>query len=327
MNVGLNEISKILQENNNFYILTHKSPDGDTLGSAFALCFALQKINKNAKVLCNDEIPNKYNFLCENIIQQNFEPEYVISIDISDTQLLGENLDRFVDKIDLCIDHHQSNSHFSKYWYIEKNSASTAEIIYKIIENLNVKIDRNIANCIYTGISTDTGCFRQSNTTARSYRIAAILIDSGADAFKINKIMFDTKTKAKFAIEKIVIENIEFFFNNICAIISINYEDIVKIGVCESDFDGISSIPKQIEGVLISAFIREQKPGIFKISMRTDESIDASEICAKLNGGGHRCAAGCTINGDFFAVKNKLLTTIGSYIDNNKKYERNNPYK
>ena len=106
MNTSLHEISKTLKENNNFYILTHKSPDGDTLGSAFALCFALQKLKKNAKVLCSDEIPKKYDFLFENIKEQNFEPNYIISVDVSDTALLGEKLSCYADKIDLCIDHH-----------------------------------------------------------------------------------------------------------------------------------------------------------------------------------------------------------------------------
>ena len=118
----------------------HKSPDGDTLGSAFALCFSLQKLNKQAKVLCSDEIPKKYDFLFENIKEQNFESNYIISVDVSDTQLLGEKLSCYADKIDLCIDHHHSNNHFSKFEYVESSSAATAEIIYEIIKSLKGKV-------------------------------------------------------------------------------------------------------------------------------------------------------------------------------------------
>lgn len=319
MNTALHEISKILKENNNFYILTHKSPDGDTLGSAFALCFALQKLKKNAKVLCNDEIPKKYGFLFENIEKQNFEPNYIISVDISDTALLGEKLFCYADKIDLCIDHHLSNSHFSKIEYVENTSAATAEIIYEIIKNLKIEIDADIANCIYTGISTDTGCFRHANTTARSYRIAANMIDCGAKAFQINKIMFDTKSMAKFNLEKIALESMEFFYQNKCAVISILHEEIIKSGACcESDFDGISSIPRQIEGVLAGVLIKEKEAGVFKISVRTDESVDASKICEKFNGGGHKCAAGCTILGNFAEVKKQIVSAVGRYIEEKK---------
>ena len=307
MNTSLHEISKTLKENNNFYILTHKSPDGDTLGSAFALCFALQKLKKNAKVLCNDEISKKYDFLFENIEEQNFEPNYIISVDVSDTALLGEKLYCYADKIDLCIDHHLSNTHFSKNEYIESTSAATAEIIYEIIKNLKIDVDTDIANCIYTGISTDTGCFRHANTTSRSYRIAADMVDFGAKAFQINKIMFDTKSMAKLNLEKIAFESMEFFYQNKCAVISILHEEFIKTGAGESDFDGISSIPRQIEGVLVGVLIKEKEPGIFKISLRTDESVDASKICEKFNGGGHRCAAGCTISGNFLEIKTLWL--------------------
>lgn len=318
MNTSLHEISKTLKENNNFYILTHKSPDGDTLGSAFALCFALQKLKKNAKVLCSDEIPKKYDFLFENIKEQNFEPNYIISVDVSDTALLGEKLSCYADKIDLCIDHHLSNNHFSKIEYVESTPAATAEIIYEIIKNLEVGVNADIANCIYTGISTDTGCFRHANTTARSYRIAADMIDCGANAFQINKIMFDTKSMAKLNLEKTAIESMEFFCQNKCAVISIAHDKIINIGILDSDFDGISSIPRQIEGILVGVLIKEKEPGIFKISVRTDESVDASKICEKFNGGGHKCAAGCTILGNFAEVKKQIVSAVGQYIEEKK---------
>lgn len=317
MDLKINDISKIFKENNNFYILTHKSPDGDTLGSAFALCFALQKINKRAKVLCSDEIPNKYKFLYENIKKQNFNPEYIISVDVAELKLLGEKLYLYSDKIDLSIDHHLSNKNFAKYNYI-KNTAATAEIIYDIIKNSNIEFDLNIANCIYTGISTDTGCFKYSNTTSNSHRICADMIDFGVDSFKINKIMFDTKSKAKLNIEKIVLESLEFFYNNKCAIITIKNEQLSNLCFCESDFDGIAAIPRQIDGVLIGIFIKEKEPCKFKISIRTDKTIDAAKICSTFNGGGHRCAAGCVIAGQLNEVKHKILSVVNKYLGEQK---------
>lgn len=310
MEITIDKIVNELKENNNFYILTHKSPDGDTLGSAFALCYALQIINKNAKVLCNDEIPFKYEFLYKNIKTQDFKPNYIISVDVADTQLLGDNLLCYANNIDLCIDHHASNQHYARMWYVEENSAANAEIIYKILKKLNIKINSNIADCIYTGISTDTGCFRHTNATSRSYRIAANMIDNGANAFKINKIMFDTKSKARLCIEKNAIESLEFFCKNKCAVISVTKDELDKVHANESDCDGLSSIPRKIEGVLVGILIKEKEPNIFKISLRTDESIDASQICSKFGGGGHKCAAGCVIKGSLNQVKNQLIPFI-----------------
>ncbi len=314
MEVSLLDIATILRKRDNFYILTHKSPDGDTLGSAFALCMVLQRMGKKAKVLCSDEIPEKYSFLYENVLMQNFEPEYIISVDVADLQLLGSGLMEYADKIDLCIDHHPSNKRFAKKWYVESNSAATAEIIYELITILNINFDIDLANCIYTGIATDTGCFRHTNTTARTHKIAADTMLLGAQAFKINKIMFDTKSKARLNLEKIAFANMELFCNDKCAIVSIPNEELVSLNVSDSDFDGISALPRQVEGVLVGVLIKEKEPGVFRISVRTDDTIDASKICESFGGGGHKNAAGCTFEGTLSDVKNKLLEVISGAL-------------
>lgn len=314
MEIGLLEIVSILQQHDNFHILTHKSPDGDTLGSAFALCLALQRMSKKAKVLCSDEIPEKYDFLSKNVLVQNFEPDYIISVDLADLQLLGRNLQVYEGKIDLCIDHHPSNKQFAKNWYIDGASAATAEIIYELFKILNVDIDVDLANCIYTGVATDTGCFRHTNTTARTHRIAADMMLLGAEAFKINKIMFDTKSKARINLEKIAFASMELFCDDKCAIISYSNEELALLNASDSDFDGISALPRQVEGVLVGVLVKEKEPGVFRVSVRTDDAIDASKICENFGGGGHKNAAGCTFNGVIEDVKHKLLVVISEVL-------------
>ena len=310
MEVDLKKIIDLLNNHNNFYILTHSSPDGDTLGSAYALCLALQKLNKNVKVLCNDEIPEKYSFLYKNVKLQNFNPEFIISTDVADTKLLGDKLSIYSNKVDLCIDHHVLNSKFADLWYIDSNAAATCEIIFNIINNLKVEIDKDIATCIYTGISTDTGCFRHINATSKSYRIAAEMIDHGADAFSINRLMFDTKTKAQLELERLAIEKIEFSFEDKCAMIILTKDELDKIGIKDSDTNGISSIPREVKGVLIGITLREKEKNVFKASVRTDETIDASMICSQFGGGGHKCAAGFIIKGGIFEIKGKIQDKI-----------------
>ena len=313
MNISLEKITDILKSKNYFYILTHQYPDGDTLGSAYALCIALQKMGKKAKVL-SDKHPEKYDILKTGVKEESFEPDYIITVDVADAQILAYSLKKFSDKIDLSIDHHALGQPFAKFQYIEPDSAATAEIIYKIIKMLGIEIDKNIATCIYTGISTDTGCFKYANATPRSYRIAADMLEVGIDAKNINRIMFDTKTRSRLEIERMVLDNIEFYFNSRCAIIYVTLDMIKKAHANDADLESLASIPRQIEGVLVGITMRQKDDGSFKVSIRTDDNIDSAKICKKLGGGGHQCAAGCSIKADLNSAKEALICAVKEFI-------------
>lgn len=306
--VSLKEIADALLENDYFYILTHRYPDGDTLGSAAALLRALNKMGKHAKVLCNDEIAEKFEYLFDCVKDEDFSPKFIISVDVADLDLLGEKLSVYKDRIDICIDHHESNSILAKQCYVDPKAAATAEIIYDLIELLNVDIDIPTASCIYTGISTDTGCFKYSNTTSKTHKIAARLLDIGVDAYKINKVMFDTKSKARIELEKLVMDTLEFAFDDRCALICITSDMIEKSKVDDSEVEGFASIPICIDGVLVGITVREKENGLYKVSVRTGKEIQANLICEHFGGGGHKAAAGCSIKGQLDEVKKKILS-------------------
>lgn len=314
MTMTLIEITEKLKSNDNFYILTHQYPDGDTLGSAFALCEALQKIGKKAKVLCPDIISNKYQYLMAGIKQEDFESACIVSVDVADKKLLGSLQQTYGDNVDICIDHHGSNTRFAKYIYVDGQRAATAEIIYEIIKLMGVTVTKSIADCIYTGISTDTGCFRYTNATPDSYRIAADMMECGCNAAAINRVMFETKSRAKLDIERQVLDSIEYFSDNKCAIIYVTLDMIRKSGVKEDELDGIASIPRKIEGVLIGITMREKTDNTFKISVRTNDNIDAAAFCGEFGGGGHVAAAGCSISGNIPEIKSKLSEVAARYI-------------
>lgn len=312
--VDLKKISNILKEKNNFVLLTHQYPDGDTLGSAFALCRALQSMGKYAKILCNDNISDKFDYIYNCIDIQDFEEKFIVSIDIADPQLLGDNLSCYKDKIDLCIDHHASNTNYAKMNFVDPSAAATAEIMADIIKEMNVKIDNKIAECIYTGISTDTGCFKYSNATPKTYRIAADMIELGARSAFINRLMFDTKSKQRVELEKLVLETLEFFCDDKCAVVYVTHDMQVKSGTADDDIEGISSIPRGIKGVQVGVTLREKENGIFKISLRTNDELNASDICKKFGGGGHPAAAGCTIHGGLENAKKSIVEAISDEI-------------
>ena len=313
MKITLNEVVDILRSKDYFYILTHQYPDGDTLGSAYALCSILQYIGKKACVL-SDVYPKKYNILRGNINYEKFLPQYIISVDVADSDILGYSLKNYSKKIDLSIDHHSISKKFAKLQYVEPHSAATSEIIYKIMKMLKVPIDKHIATCIYTGISTDTGCFKYSNATPRSYRIAADMLEAGIDANNINRVMFDTKTRSRLEIERMVLDNIEFYFNSKCAIIYVTLDMIKKSHANDSDLEGLASIPRQIEGVLVGITMRQKEDGSFKVSVRTDEKINSAKICEYFGGGGHQCASGCSLNSDLETAKKNLVSIVKKFI-------------
>ena len=175
-----------------------------------------------------------------------------------------------------------------------------------------VEIDKVIADNLYTGIVTDTGCFKYQNTTSNTHIIASKLIECGANYYEINRIMFDTKSFARLKVEQQAVDNIEMYFNNRCALMTITAE--MQSMVTPDELEGVTPIPRQIEGVLIGVTIREKIEGKFKCSVRTHEPIDASEICATLGGGGHNRAGGCEILGTLDEAKQKMLKAISDYL-------------
>jgi phosphoesterase RecJ-like protein len=303
---------ELLKTNDDFLIICHSNPDGDTLGSGYALCEALQIFGKNAKVICDDEPSVRFNFLLVNIKIQEFIPQTIITVDVADIQLLGGLKKQYGDKIDLCIDHHVSNKNYARHTLLDKEAAACAEVVWELIKAMEVKVTPEIASAIYTGVSTDTGCFRYSNTTAKTHRIAAELIEYGFDVQRINYLMFELKTRKRIELEQKAYADMEYYFNNKCAVI-ILYAGMLK-GIDPEDASNISALPKQIEGVEAGVVIKEKESGVYKVSVRTSNKVDAQAVCSILGGGGHIRAAGFTLRNDLDSVKSAVLAEIGRQL-------------
>lgn len=303
----LNKVAEILKEKDNFEILTHHYPDGDTLGSAYGLCLALQNMGKNARVILSGNMAKKYEYLKKGVKEQSFTPEFIVSVDVAAKSLLGENEEEYADKIELCIDHHGSNNLGIENSYIDATAAANAEIIYDLLVLMNVEITKDIAACLYTGISTDTGCFMYTNTTARTHNIAGELMKTGIDFGSINRAMFETKTKEKLALERMVYDTLDYYCDGKLAIIYTTLAMQSKLNLGDDQMEGLASIPRQIEGVRMGITIREKKNREFKISVRTNGDTDACAFCQQFGGGGHKAASGCSIDGDLITVKQKLI--------------------
>ncbi len=314
MIIDLISAVEFLKSNDNFLILTHAHPDGDTLGCGLALHEALNAIGKNAIVRCCDEVPSKYSYMGE-VCVSDIEYENIIAVDVADAKLLGSAFEKqFGDRVKLCIDHHGSNRLYAEKTLLDSSAAAACEIILEVIRALGVEITKSIANCIFTGLSTDTGCFRYSNVTPRTMRMAADMIEAGAEHSKINTIMFETKTKTYVALERLALESMKMYMEGKCAYITITQDMFRLSGSNESEVDAIAAIPRQIEGVLVGVTMREKADGTFKVSMRSHEGVDVSAICAMMGGGGHPRAAGCTVEGSADSARETVVLNINKYL-------------
>ncbi|HBT65393.1 MAG TPA: exopolyphosphatase [Ruminococcaceae bacterium] len=313
--VSILQAAAALREADKILIMTHHYPDGDTLGSGVALCRALHKLGKTARVECSDPIPEKYDYIFANLQETAwFEPEFICAVDIADTRLLGEKLSVYADGVSLCIDHHGSNTLYAQKLLLIPEYAATTMIITEVIRALDVEIDREIATAVYTGIATDTGCFKYSNTTSYTLRMAADMLDYGVDSEMINRTMFDIKSRARIELERLALDNMRFYLGDRCAIMCIMTDMIEKSGADEDDMEGLAPLPRQIEGVWVGVTMREKRDGTFKVSVRTGSHADASAICVLLGGGGHVQAAGCMIDGPVDKAIETMLGAVGKVI-------------
>ena len=306
----LAQTAAFLQAAEDILILTHAHPDGDTLGSGFALLRGLRSLGKRVRLFCPDEIPSKFSFMADAIKYEHYEPKAIITVDIADARLLGDAKEDFP-VVHLSIDHHGVNRSYAEKAYIVPEAAACAELIFALLREINAPITPAIADCLYTGISTDTGCFRYSNTTAQTMRIAAKLLEYGARAAELNRRYFETKRKAYFTFERMALERLRVLERGRYAVTALTRAMYDECGANDDEAEQIAAIPRQVEGVLVGATLKERKSGGFKVSLRTYAPADAAAIAKRLGGGGHPRAAGCMIeNSSLEEAKAILLEAV-----------------
>lgn len=306
------EAAALLREADRILILTHQYPDGDTLGSAYALCLALRSLGKQAQVTCADPIPEKYAYMTD-LPEQAFEPAFLCAVDVADPQLLG-SLQPLAEQVQLCIDHHGTHVRYAAHLMLDAGCAATAMMIYDVVRALGAAVTPAIAECIYTGIATDTGCFKYANTSAAAHRLAAELMEIGVRYEMINHVMFDMKSRARVELERLALESMRFYYGGRCAVMTITNEMTAAAHAGENDMEGLAPLPRQIQGVWVGVTMRQKADGSYKISVRTDSRADAAAICTLLGGGGHVRAAGCTLEGPTDDVIARLLETIAAAV-------------
>ena len=311
-------IEKILQSEN-VYIVSHVQPDGDNIGSCLSLALAIKKIKKEVFILKVDETPSDFLFLPGIDMIKNYEDgneiDLLIAVDSSDADRLGKNKELINSaKTVINIDHHISNTNFGDINIVDSNASATGELIYKIINQLKIDIDKDMATCIYTAISTDTGSFMYDNTTSETHEIASTLIKCGADKENININIYQNRSLARTQLFIKSLNSLDMYFDNQVAIIKVTKEMLKETNTTMEDTEGIISFVRDIGTVEIAVLMKEVEDELTKVSMRSKKYVDVAKLTGVFNGGGHKKAAGCAIKKSILEVDKLLLNEIEKVI-------------
>lgn len=310
----LDDIIDIINNNKNIYIASHIQPDGDNIGSILALGLALKKLGKNVFILKADIIPSDYEFLpgIELIdeVAQLENLDIFIALDCSDIDRLGQNKNLLNKaKTIINIDHHISNTNFGDLNFVDSKAAATGELVYHIIEKLDIKIDMDIATNLYVAISTDTGSFKYESVTDKTHEIIARLLRYGIDNSYINNKLYHSRSIERTNLLIKSFGTLNTFSNNKAAIVKVTQKMLNSTNTKMEDTEGIISFIKDIDSVEVACLLKEFGDNETKVSMRSKSYIDVAKICESFNGGGHIRAAGCTLHQDIETAES-LITDI-----------------
>lgn len=299
--MNLEQATAFIQSHQSFYLAAHRSPDGDTLGSCLALRAALLKMGKEATVVCPDPVPRYLQFLegADTVVSDpDLQPpkEAVIFIDCADHARTGW-MQKILEQApyQFCIDHHGTNPRKSKDGDWVEEVGATGELIYVLLDVLDISLTHGIAEAIYTAITTDTGNFAYSNTTADSFLTAAKLLGYGIDLPELNRILFREMRVAKAKMIAYVLTNVQLLMDGKLGIVAIPKAELDRNGATKYDCEGLIDLVRDIDVVEVACVLRESSDGTVRISMRSKRVCDVAAVAQRFGGGGHQRAAGCTL--------------------------------
>lgn len=293
MLVSIKEMAEKLLSYDEYIIVYHIRPDGDCIGSSFALALGLQSLGKKCTVAGRDPVPQIHRFMTDEVPQDKLIKPVYISVDSVSSMRTGNYADKH---FTFCIDHHRNNSIEADYKYVEEDCGACSEIIFKLLNEMNVTITKQIADLLYTALVTDTRCFQTSDTSVQSFETAAALKQLGADTFNISKRNIFVKSKGRRIIEDMLRESLHFSCDGRLITGIITLDDLKTADIADSELEGINSYIEQYEEMMIGVTVRELPDGRSRCSVRTSGEISADEICAIHGGGGHYHAAVCEID-------------------------------
>ncbi len=315
--IDIRTAAGFLKQCEDAYILIHMNPDGDCIGSGYSLQAVLKLLGKRSKVICVDPIPERFQFLLPEEPEEDFPAKYMISVDCADESRFGAFQETYAGKVQLCIDHHISNDGYAENLLVEPDASSACEVLYKVYRELGVKFTKQIAECLYTGIVTDTGCFKFSCTSADTHLfVSEIMREFPETRYDlINRNMFDVKSPSRIRAEMLMLSQMEYHLDGKCTMIWATKAICEENNINQKDMEGLTSLPLQPDGVEVGITLREQEDNWYRISLRSTDSVNVSAICAQFGGGGHVKASGCQLQGSADEIRQTLLNAVRKALE------------
>lgn len=309
--IGSAEALRILRSLRDVYILIHRSPDGDCIGSGYALYYILRDMGIRSRVCCADPIPAMFRDITDGVTFEPFAPQTWISVDVADRNLFGDLPEREKNaEIALCIDHHISNTHYAECLHWNPHSAAACEILFRLMQDNGIALTEKTALCLYTGIATDTGCFQFSNADAAAFRAVAQIKEQYPDLpyARLNRELFVLKSAGRLRLDARLMEHARLSADGRVALVYLPYAWMEELGLSAVETEGTANLPMQIVGVEVGIIAKQQPDGSYRVSLRGGDRADVSRIAQHFGGGGHVKASGCSIrDGEPEAVCKMLM--------------------
>jgi bifunctional oligoribonuclease and PAP phosphatase NrnA len=313
----LSQVVQLIEQNQHFMITSHVRPDGDGLGSGLALYWMLQALNKEVDVVLRDRVPPAYNVLPGSdlvIVQDDVTQSYDAAFIIECGDVGRPGLPRLRNQFVVNIDHHSTTTPFGDINWIDSTAAAVGEMIYNLCKALGVEVTKEIAECIYTALLTDTGSFHFSNTTERTLKIASELVRRGVEPARISQALFYSNSLSKIKLLGLVLSSIQLDESGRIAWIIMDRETMREAGASEEEADGIANHALSIGEVEAVAFFKQLSPVVYRVSLRSKGKFNVARVAESFGGGGHRNAAGFSVEGGFEDVKRRVVEELQSCV-------------
>jgi phosphoesterase RecJ-like protein len=315
------DIPLLLRNEDRFVVVSHTNPDGDAIGSLLGMYLALKEMGKTVWALTDKEFPQLYGFLpgaadvltAPHSIQS---PNWIIVLDVADKPRIAGDISAFQKNTKLInIDHHPTNPAFGNVNFIDTSATSTAELVFRVLKSTGYALSMHVGKCLYTGLVTDTGCFRFSGVNSDTMRIAAEMLDTGFESYEITRRMFEEFPLARLRLERLVLERAEILIDGRLVLSILKTDDFTRLGADMSDAENLVNRLREYQGVQAAILITDMENGLVRVSLRSKDSLDVSAIAQSLGGGGHKYAAGIKSKLPVSELKERLVRAVGEAVE------------
>lgn len=318
----IDQVAGIIRDFHDFFIMTHVNPDGDAIGSLLGMYLALKENGKIAIPVIGAEFPELFKFLpgSGNTVigfdTIGFSPSHIIALDVAAENRISPEIGDLRKSTKLVnVDHHPTNPRYGDYNYVLPSANSTTQLVYEILKRAGYRVSQDVAKCLYTGLVTDTGCFKFAGVTSETFELAARLLELGVDNYEITRKLFEEFPESRLTLERLMIERLEVLLDGKLVLSYIDFEDYQKLGASMSEGESLVNRLRETRGVEVGGLITKLSENLYKVSLRSKGFVNVATVASALGGGGHSRAAGLKVSMSREEIRERLIKLIDSSLN------------